>query len=94
MMNIDSILLFAPAYTILTVGMAGVAGFVLGLLIRYGIILKQKRRILTLEDEMLTSHSRILSLEKKLSELRKDPNNSSEDTIEMVTKKKAELKVS
>jgi len=40
-------------------------GFAIGILLKYGIFFKQRRRILKLEDEMLANHSRILSLEKK-----------------------------
>lgn len=46
----------------------GLACFGLGLLFKRGVIAKQRKRILSLEDEMLSNHSRILALEKKLSE--------------------------
>lgn len=50
------------------------ASFGLGLLVKRGIIAKQRKRILSLEDEMLANHSRILSLEKKLAETSPDKN--------------------
>ncbi len=49
---------------------AGVAigAFALGFLFKRATIAKQRKRILNLEDEMLSNHARILDLEKKLSE--------------------------
>lgn len=57
----------------LMVGVAIIA-FALGLLFKSAIIFKQRKRILRLEDEMLSNHSRILTLEKKLGEARKSTN--------------------
>jgi hypothetical protein len=45
-----------------------VGSFALGFLLKRTIIAKQRKRILNLEDEMLSNHARILELEKKLSE--------------------------
>ena len=42
--------------------------FALGFLFKRAVIAKQRKRILSLEDEMLSNHARILDLEKKLSE--------------------------
>lgn len=50
----------------------GIASFMLGLLYKKVLMQKQKKRILRLEDEMLSNHSTILALEKKLSEFQKD----------------------
>jgi hypothetical protein len=49
------------------VGVA-VGAFALGYLLKRAVIAKQRKRILNLEDEMLSNHARILELEKKLSE--------------------------
>ena len=57
----------------MVLGVAIIA-FGFGLLIKSAIISKQRRRILSLENEMLSNHERILALEKKLSESRKDKN--------------------
>ncbi len=62
----------APAYTIVSIGAAGVIGFLLGYLLRSGIILTYKKRILILEDEMLSNHSRILELEKENTDLKNE----------------------
>jgi len=51
-----------------------VASFGLGMLVKRGMIAKQRKRILSLEDEMLSNHSRILALEKKLSNATADKN--------------------
>ena len=51
-----------------------VASFALGFLLKRAKIAKQRKRILNLEDEMLSNHSRILELEKKLSETTANSN--------------------
>lgn len=51
---------------------AGVCGFVIGFFFKSSIVSKHKKRILTLEDEMLLNHSRILDLEKKLADLKEE----------------------
>ena len=51
-----------------------VIAFGLGFMVRSAIILRQRKRILRLEDEMLANHSRILTLEKIVSEVRKETN--------------------
>jgi hypothetical protein len=69
---------------------AGIGGFALGFLIKSAAISSHKKRIITLEDEMLNNHSRILDLEKQLAEHREEKakfNNTS-------TAPKVELKVS
>jgi hypothetical protein len=69
---------------------AGIGGFALGFLIKSAAIAKHKKRVISLEDEMLTNHSRILELEKQLADYREEKakfNNSS-------TAPKVELKVS
>ena len=60
-------------------GVAAIVSFGLGLLIKTGVIAKQRKRILLLEDEMLANHSKILSLEKKLAEVQKE---SAQKTME------------
>ncbi|MEO8712596.1 MAG: hypothetical protein ABI405_10760 [Parafilimonas sp.] len=52
----------------------GIIAFGLGLLLRSAIIFKQRKRILSLEEEMLSNHERILTLEKKMTDSRKDKN--------------------
>jgi hypothetical protein len=48
--------------------------FITGLLLKNSIIRKQRKRILSLEDEMLSNLARILALQKKISEERKNIN--------------------
>ncbi len=64
---------------------------VAGVFLKSGIVFKQRRRILRLEDEMLANHARILSLEKKVAEQKKDKNGAHEYAP---GQRKAELKVS
>ncbi|MFT4155131.1 hypothetical protein [Parafilimonas sp.] len=47
----------------------------MGLLFKKTLVAKQKKRILRLEDEMLSSHSAILGLEKKIAEMQKATNS-------------------
>lgn len=64
-----------------------VASFGLGMLIKRGVIAKQRKRILSLEDEMLANHSRILSLEKKLAETNPEKNGTVHDYDLRATRK-------
>lgn len=48
--------------------------FALGFLFKRAVIAKQRKRILNLEDEMLSNHSKILELEKKISEITSGKN--------------------
>lgn len=54
---------------------AAIAAFCLGLLYKRVMVAKQKKRILRLEDEMLSNHSTILGLEKKIAEIQKESEN-------------------
>ena len=72
-------LLFVNAYSWeIVLGMAA-AGFAGGFLMRSALIFKQRKRILRLEDEMLANHSRILALEKKISENKNEINGAHQD---------------
>jgi hypothetical protein len=51
----------------ITFGLAIVC-FALGYIFKTGVIYKQRKRILNLEDEMISNHARILSLEKKIAD--------------------------
>lgn len=53
--------------------------FALGLLVKKGIIAKQRKRILELEDEMLANHANILTLEKKIADIQKDKADTQTD---------------
>jgi hypothetical protein len=72
-------LLFVNAYSWETVLGMAVAGFACGFLIKSALIFKQRKRILRLEDEMLANHSRILALEKKISESKSEINGVHQD---------------
>jgi hypothetical protein len=50
----------------------GIISFGLGLFYKSSVVAKQRKRILRLEDEMLTNHANLLALEKKLTELRQE----------------------
>lgn len=69
---------------------AGIGGFVFGFLIKSAAIAKHKKRVITLEDEMLNNHSRILDLEKQLAEHREEKAKFANST----PAPKVELKVS
>ena len=62
----------APVFTIISVGVAAVVGLAVGVALKSGHIAKHKKRVLHLEDEMLANHSRILKLEKLVSDLKKE----------------------
>jgi hypothetical protein len=62
----------SPLYTILYIALAFSIGFIIGYLLRSGIIAQHKKRILHLEEEMLSNHSRILELEKEITDLKND----------------------
>jgi len=68
MTQLADIISLSPAYSILTVAAAAVIGFVIGLLVKSGVVAKHKKRVLSVENEMLSSHSRILELEKQVTE--------------------------
>ncbi|QEC68100.1 hypothetical protein FRZ67_12600 [Panacibacter ginsenosidivorans] len=69
---------------------AGIGGFAVGFLIKSAAIARNKKRVISLEDEMLANHSRILDLEKQLAELREEKAKFSNAS----TVPKVELKVS
>ena len=65
--------LFIPgSFTADAAALIALAAFVVGYLIKYGVLLKQRKRILRLEDEMLANHARILALEKRASEAKRN----------------------
>ena len=72
-----------------------IAGFVIGFISKTTAAKKQRKRILQLEDEMLASHSRILSLEKRIADYKVEKANQHQD-FELKTHKTKDqnLKVS
>ena len=72
-------ILFVETYSLITLAGTAIASFGVGLLFKMAVVAKQRRRILNLEDEMLSNHSRILELEKKLAETQKDKNGVKHD---------------
>jgi len=68
MTQLADVISLSPAYSILTVAGAAGTGFVIGLLVKSGVVAKHKKRVLSVENEMLSSHSRILELEKQVTE--------------------------
>jgi len=72
MTQLANLFSLSPAYSILTVAVAGGVGFIVGFLIKSGVIAKHKKRVLSVENEMLSSHSRILELEKQVTDLKSE----------------------
>jgi hypothetical protein len=64
--------LFDGAFSITSIAAFAVVGFVAGFLMRLAINAKQKKRMLKLENEMLSNHSQILTLEKKIGWLERE----------------------
>jgi hypothetical protein len=89
-----TILFINDSYSILTVIGVAVVSFAVGLLSKMALIRKQRKRILNLEDEMLTNHARILNLEKKITESRKDTNAVQHDFDISSSKPDREAKIS
>jgi hypothetical protein len=89
-----TILFINDSYSILTVIGVAVVSFGLGLLSKMALIRKQRKRILKLEDEMLANHARILNLEKKVTESRKDKNAVQHDFDITSVKPDREAKIS
>jgi len=72
-------------------GLAGLAGFVVGYFLKAAALTKAKKRILSLEDDMLASHSRILEEEKQIADLKAEIARLTNGGNKQA---KAELKVS
>jgi hypothetical protein len=69
---IAAVMLFADTYSLITLsGVAVCSGF-FGFFISWGALAYEKRRVLMLEDEMLSDHARILSLQKKNVQLQNE----------------------
>jgi uncharacterized membrane protein YgaE (UPF0421/DUF939 family) len=68
--------LFSPSFQLSLLGLLGlfVAGLVAGYLLRIMQRNKSKHRLLKLEDEMLRNHAKILSMEKIISDLKRENN--------------------
>jgi len=78
-MIITQMLFFESSYSWeITFGLA-LACFALGFLFKSAVIAKQRKRILRLEDEMLSNHSRILALEKKIADNKREMNGAHQD---------------
>jgi hypothetical protein len=77
----------------ITFGLA-LAGFALGYLFKNAVIFKQRKKILRLEDEMLANHSRILTLEKKIADTKREMNGTHQDFEFTQRKAGREMKVS
>ena len=83
---------FTPSSTnfFFIVFVTGLSAFIIGFLLKAALLTKYKRRVLSLEDEMLVTHARILDLEKQVAEL-KEENAKLRNTAIVP---KVELKVS
>ena len=65
-------LLVLKLSTLAILGGIAAVSFGMGMLYKMGLVAKQKKRILRLEDEMLANHSTILELEKKIAKISKE----------------------
>ena len=89
-MSVNTMLLMVGPFPLPALIGAALAGFVVGYLLKMGVIEKHRKRVLKVENEMLANHSRILSLEKKVADLEVE-NKDLRDRLGNV---KPELKVS
>lgn len=82
------------SYSLLTVLGVAVISFGLGLFYKSAIVRKQRKRILNLEDEMLSNHARMLSLEKKIAEgtPRKEKNGVHHD-FDPASSRKSDIQI-
>lgn len=87
-MYLIDFLFFDAPYSEATVIGCMILGAGAGFLIRSAVVFKQRKRILRLEDEMLSNHARILSLEKRVSEAKKE--NKGNHEYEVITGGKME----
>lgn len=72
------------------IGVSGIAGFLVGFILKAGLLTKYKKRTLILENEMLANHSRILELEKQVTEFKEQQARLKDG----LSAPKVELKVS
>ena len=70
------ILLVLEFSSIVILACTAVGSFGVGFLYKRILVVKQRKRILYLEDEMLSNHANILELEKKLAEFQKEKDAS------------------
>jgi hypothetical protein len=79
----------SPLYTILYIALAFIIGFIAGYSLRSRIISQHRKRILNLEEEMLSNHSRILELEKEITDLKNDKLVNGKQPLTVKTGSKA-----
>lgn len=60
---------------IINILLAIVTGALIGYIFKATLLKKYKKRVLQLENEMLSNHARILALEKKNAEMERHLNN-------------------
>jgi hypothetical protein len=88
-----TVLLFIDWTSVMTMLAIAIVSFGLGLLYKIAVVTKQRKRILRLEDEMLSNHASILQLEKKLGETNhKEKNGVQHDITAIIADR--ELRVS
>ena len=72
------ILLVLKFSSIVILATTAIGSFGIGLLYKRILVAKQQKRILHLEDEMLSNHAHILALEKKVTEMRKEKDTQAD----------------
>lgn len=72
---LNLLLSFSDSYSFTTLLGIGTACTLAGFFFKWGALAKCRRKVLRLEDEMLANHSRILSLQKKNTELQSENKN-------------------
>ncbi len=85
------ILILSDSYSLLSVIVIALCSMIIGFLIKLAKFAAAKKRILRLEDEMLSNHARILKLQKKLSDYQSEHADKSQ-SINTSLKKVEELK--
>lgn len=81
MKNVFILAMFADSFSIIEVIAVAIVAAAISFLAKNKLLKKYKRRILQLEDEMLSNHSAILSLEKRNAELQKQIKELGHDDI-------------
>ena len=92
MNNEINLLFISTFYSWVLALCVAIAGFSFGFIFKSAVIYKQRKRILNLEDEMLSNHSRILTLEKRIAEQKEKPIVHQD--FELIRGKDREVKIS
>ena len=90
MTNLSTVLIAAGPLPLIPLAVTALVSLVIGMMIKNSVVAKHRKKVLKVENEMLGNHSRILSLEKRISEL----ETENRDLRDRSGNAKPELKVS